>query len=114
MNKVTAQLDQKANQAFVDAQFSSIVSGAPKGTYTDLTALQSAYPTGAEGIFLVMSNGHWYYWNSTTSAWVDGGVYQSSGLADHSVTLPKLSTDLQAFYNDLNGLLSEENESWVV
>ncbi|HEM3710127.1 TPA: hypothetical protein U1D09_000248 [Streptococcus suis] len=84
--EVDEQLAQKANQAFVDAQFASIVSGAPKGTYTDLTALQSAYPNGAEGIFLVLSNGHWYYWNSTTSAWTDGGVYQATGTSEFSAT----------------------------
>ena len=84
-NEVTAQLVQKANQAFVDSQLSTIVSGAPKGTYTDLTALQTAYPNGAEGIFLVLENGHWYYWHTDTSVWSDGGVYQSTGLGDGDV-----------------------------
>ncbi|WPC08756.1 hypothetical protein [Globicatella sp. PHS-GS-PNBC-21-1553] len=78
-SQITAQLAQKANQAFVDSQFSSIVSGAPKGTYTDLASLQTAYPSGAEGVFLVLESGHWYYWNSTTNAWTDGGLYQSGG-----------------------------------
>lgn len=87
--EVTTQLAQKANQSFVDSQFSSIVSGTPKGTYTNLNALQSAYPSGAEGIFLVIENGHWYYWQSTASQWTDGGVYQSDGIADGSVTTPK-------------------------
>ena len=104
--EVTAQLQQteneiaqlenvKADQAFVDSQFASIVSGAPKGTYTALTSLQSAYPSGAEGIFLVLENGHWYYWNSTTNAWTDGGVYQSAG-------------------GDWLEAMTEENESWGI
>ena len=86
LREADKQLAQKANQAFVDAQFSSIVSGAPKGTYTDLTVLQRAYPNGAEGVFLVLSNGHWYYWNSVTSAWTDGGVYQATGTSEFSAT----------------------------
>ncbi|WP_373807961.1 SGNH/GDSL hydrolase family protein [Jeotgalibaca porci] len=90
--EVTAQLQQKANQAFVDSQLSAIVSGAPKGTYTNLATLESAYPSGAEGIFLVIENGHWYYWQSTTSAWTDGGVYQADGIADGSVTGEKINT----------------------
>ncbi|WP_373781147.1 hypothetical protein [Jeotgalibaca porci] len=94
-NNLTAQLQQKAEQSFVDSQFATIVSGAPKGTYTDLTALKIAYPNGAEGIFLVLSDGHWYYWNSTTQAWTDGGVYQSAG-------------------GDWLEAMTEENESWVI
>lgn len=77
---LTAQLAtldrQKADQSFVDLQFANIVSGAPKGTYTTLSALQTAYPTGTSGVFLVLADGHWYYWNGST--WVDGGVYQGT------------------------------------
>lgn len=68
---------KKADQAFVDAQFASIVSGAPKGTFVNLQALRDAYPNGEEGVFLVLSNGHWYYWNETEKDWLDGGLYQS-------------------------------------
>lgn len=41
----------KADQAFVDAQFATIVSGAPKGTYNTFSELQAAYPNGTDGIF---------------------------------------------------------------
>ncbi|QWV87411.1 hypothetical protein KQ224_04870 [Streptococcus parasuis] len=84
--EVTAQLQQKANQSFVDSQFASIVGGAPKGTYTDLPALMSAHPNGAEGIFLVLGNGHWYYWNSTSGSWEDGGVYLANSIEDYMVS----------------------------
>ena len=52
-------------------------SGSPKGVYATLNDLQAAYPTGAEGIYVVQADGHWYYWNG--SAWTDGGVYLSTG-----------------------------------
>ena len=94
-----AKIDDKADQSFVDSQLSAIVSGAPKGTYTDLSALRAAYPTGTDGIFLVLQNGHWYYWNEVTSSWTDGGVYQASGVADNSIKTFK--TDF-AFENVLN------------
>lgn len=68
---------KKADKDFVDAQFASIVSGAPKGTYSTLAALQQAYPSGTEGIFLVLADGNWYYWNSSTSTWTSGGIYQA-------------------------------------
>lgn len=51
-------------------------SGSPKGVYPTLSALQNAFPTGTNGIYVVSENGHWYYWNG--SAWSDGGVYQNS------------------------------------
>ena len=48
----------------------------PKGTYENLSALQTAYPSGASGVYLTSDNGHWYYWNGTQYA--DGGVYQTA------------------------------------
>ena len=85
-----SKIDDKADQSFVDSQLSAIVSGAPKGTYTDLASLRATYPRGTDGIFLVLENGHWYYWNEVTSAWTDGGVYQASGISDGSISLQKL------------------------
>lgn len=93
----------KADQSFVDSQFASIVSGAPKGTYTDLLALKSAYPTGAEGIFLVLEDGHWYYWNGTTTEWTDGGVYQATEIPENAVTIEKtnfITTGVNLFNKD--------------
>lgn len=80
---------RKADQSFVDAQFTTIVSGAPKGTFATLSALKTAYPSGTGGIFLVLEDGHWYYWNSDSLDWLDGGVYQSTGLAKNSITMDK-------------------------
>lgn len=80
--KIKLLNDLKADKTFVDAQFASIVSGSPKGTFATLTALQSAYPNGTEGVFLVLQNGHWYYY---ASGWKDGGVYQGNGVSDNSV-----------------------------
>ena len=55
-------------------------SGSPKGVYDTLTALQTAYPTGAPNIYVVRSNNHWYYWNG--SAWSDGGAYLADMVVD--------------------------------
>lgn len=53
-----------------------VIDGSPRGVYDNLEALQTAYPSGSNGVYLTSDNGHWYYWNG--SAWTDGGVYQSS------------------------------------
>mgnify|MGYP001074078224 CR=1 FL=1 len=91
--------DKKADQAFVDLQFANIVSGAPKGTYTTLSALQKAYPTGTQGVFLVIEGGHWYYWNG--SAWTDGGVYQASDIGEAAVTPTNIATHFNMFNQKL-------------
>lgn len=57
----------------VENELSSVASGSPKGVYATLSDLQSAYPTGTSGIYVVTADGHWYYWNG--SAWTDGGQY---------------------------------------
>jgi len=59
----------------------SNISGDPKGVYDTLADLESAYPTGTTGIYLVLADGHWYYWDSTNEEWTDGGEYLSSGIS---------------------------------
>lgn len=73
-------------------------SGSPKGVYATLTALQNAFPTGTNGIYVVSENGHWYYWNG--SAWSDGGVYQARELGDGSVKYGNISDALQNVISD--------------
>ena len=64
----------------------SNISGDPKGVYDTLDDLESAYPTGTTGIYLVLADGHWYYWNSTNEEWTDGGEYLSTGISAASNT----------------------------
>lgn len=54
----------------------AMASGSPKGVYTTLTDLQTAFPTGTTGAYLVSADGKWYYWSG--SAWAIGGVYQAA------------------------------------
>lgn len=81
----------KADQSFVNDQLSTIVSGSPKGTFASLMDLQSTYPTGTTGVFLVLSDGHWYYWQKSVNSWLDGALYQSQGVTDKSITRTKIS-----------------------
>ena len=64
----------------VEDELSSVASGTPKGAYATLSALETAYPTGAEGIYVVLEDGLWYFWNSADSEWAPGGVYLSPGI----------------------------------
>lgn len=60
----------------LQTMISSIASGSPKGVYATLADLETAFPTGAEGIYVVSADGHWYYWSG--SQWTDGGSYLSA------------------------------------
>ena len=62
----------------VESELSSVASGSPKGVYATLSDLETAYPTGTNGIYVVVADGNWYYWNSANTEWTAGGVYQSS------------------------------------
>lgn len=79
----------KADKTYVDTQISNIGDGSPKGSYATLAELQSAYPSGDTGIYIVTADGKWYYWSGST--WTAGGVYQSTGIADGSITSEKLA-----------------------
>lgn len=103
---------EKINQA-IDSLVNSTgniinVSGSPKGTFATLSALQSAYPNGTEGVFLVLENGHWYYYDS---GWQDGGVYQASKAAPRNIQsinigLNQITPDLLSFYNQSDNLFN--------
>lgn len=59
----------------VENELSSVASGSPKGVYATLADLQAAYPTGDSGIYLVLADGKWYYYNN---GWTAGGTYISN------------------------------------
>ncbi len=84
--KVLLEVSKKANQDYVDAQLSAIVSGTPKETFTTLKELENKYPSGAKGVFLVTENGYWYYWNDISKKWTDGGVYQGLEVGFDTIT----------------------------
>lgn len=92
LGNTNARLEIKADKAYVDTLLQALASGAPKGPYATLVALQTAFPTGASGIYLVTADGKWYFWSA--SAWTAGGTYQATGIADGSVTAVKLDPDL--------------------
>ena len=75
----------KADESYVDA----FTSGSPQGTYATLLDLQTAFPTGTTGVYIVTADGKLYSWVS--GAWTAGGVYQATGIADGGVATKQLS-----------------------
>lgn len=86
LNEQATLLAEKATKE----EIANIGNASPKGAYATLTDLQTAFPTGANGVYVVQADGKWYYWNGTV--WTVGGTYQSSGIADRGITDIKLDS----------------------
>lgn len=64
------------------------IDASPAGTYADLATLIAEDPDHSK-IYITLDDGKWCYHNG--SAFVAGGVYQATSIADGSVTPSKLS-----------------------
>lgn len=86
----------KTQVAKVEDMISKMPSATPKETFSNLQLLQAKYPTGDTSAMVVLEadgvTGYVYLWNGT--AWQKGALYQSQGIADNSVSVKKVSTDL--------------------
>lgn len=95
---------QQLAETATKAELSAIATPKAVSLGSQMTDITKIYIyTGAEGGY---TSGNWYYHND--SAWVSGGVYQASGIADKSVTQNTLS-------NNLNEAVFQKREfEWVV
>lgn len=78
------QINDLSKKAATKQEVQNIGNASPKGVYATVAALQTAFPTGTTGIYVIQTDGKWYYWNGT--AWNAGGQYQSTGISDNSIT----------------------------
>ncbi len=92
----------KAKQDNVSAQIKDQLSRMQikVESYKTLDDLKKAYPTGADGLFMITSENHWYYWDKT--AWIDGGSYAGAKFDFSSVS--------GGYYNLLEGTSAETKD----
>ena len=80
------------NFSYLDSQIMNINAG-PIGTFDSVSALNSKYPSGANGPAVVLESdgktGYTYIWTGTK--WEKGALYQERGISDSSIELVKLS-----------------------
>lgn len=74
-NQINTNMDSLENQ------IQGIASGSPAGVYATVEALTTADPDHSK-IYIVNSDGYWYYYNTTTNTWTPGGPYQASVESD--------------------------------
>ncbi|WOA56397.1 BppU family phage baseplate upper protein [Bacillus mycoides] len=87
-------------------------SGSPKGVFATLADLKAKFPKGDYGIYIVSTDGKWYYWNN--NAWTAGGVYQSTGIANNAAVREKIpqktiTEEKTSFFNAVsNNLVNKD------
>lgn len=83
-------------KAAIQAQILA-VNGSPKGVFATVAALEADATAntadGKKSNYLVTADGKWYYWGGV--AWLEGGVYQATGLSDAEIARQKLVNDIQ-------------------
>lgn len=85
--KIAELMNGKADANYVKEMLTALSGGNPAGAYGSLDELKTAVPNGGPGVYVV--GGEWFYWKNGN--WVKGGDYQSSGIAQNSVS-PEMTT----------------------
>lgn len=76
---ISNEMITRANEVTnLQSQVNGLASGSP------LVASSVSGMTNTNRVYVNTSNGHWYTYNGST--WVDGGIYQSAGIENGSIT----------------------------
>ena len=70
----------------IDDKVDSAVSGSP------LVAESAEDMTDTTKIYVLTTDGHWYWYDGTE--WVDGGVYQSTGISESDPVIQKINNKI--------------------
>ena len=76
----------------LENKVNSLASGSPAGVYDTLDALKQANPDHSK-IYIVKSDNNWYYYNTTSSQWTAGGIYNGS-IGNNSVKYINLNNNI--------------------
>lgn len=87
----------------IDALLDRMSFSSPKGVFQTLSELVSKYPQGAEGVYVVVENGNWYYWDD--KFWQEGGIYQGAVLPDNYIKKIVEYEDTKTEIINENGIL---------
>lgn len=109
--EINALATEKADKTYVANVIANIGSATPKGAFATPGDLETAFPSGDDGIYVVTADGNWYYWDG--SAWTVGGVYQSTSLADEDIyTALDLPDSRYELVNALSNTAFDNTTDW--
>lgn len=74
----------------LQTQINSLASGSP------LVATTIEEMTNTSKVYVNTTDGNWYYYNGTN--WVIGGAYQSTGIAENSISYKNLNDSLKELF----------------
>lgn len=60
----------------IDTKVNNMTTATPQGAFNTLEDLETAFPTGTKGIYVISSTNNWYFWNG--EEWKNGGNYNQS------------------------------------
>lgn len=100
--------EQNRKIGTIESKVNTVASGSPAGVYSTLAALQQADPDHTR-IYLVEADGEWYFWNSSTSQWKNGGVYQGQLVSTTDPEIVKLNN----YHNDTIELFNSIEEGKI-
>ena len=95
---LATQSDEVANEIEDLIVKNGVIDGSPRGVYDNLSALQTAYPNGASGVYLTSDNGYWNYWNGTE--WKAGAVYQAVSIGNGDINYNMFNSELKNQYSE--------------
>jgi len=76
--------NDKADIIYVDNKISNLDGLELKGAFNTLQALESAFPNGTSGLFIVHADNSWYYWSG--NKWSKGNEFETVPWADFMTT----------------------------
>lgn len=92
------------NNSRLIAQFKELVESLQGGGVSQVvkneTELKEKFPNGTKGIVVTSDNGHYWYWDTTAKAWIDGGAMTGSPI--YNVVRPK----------DGKAIRLDDDETW--
>lgn len=93
----TNDIDKKITS--LNDRIDDLSNGSPRYVNTSLNILSQGTN---QGLAVGTDTGHWYYWDS--DHYVDGGVYQATGIGDNSVGYEALKTSI-CYGSAYNGII---------
>lgn len=110
-NETNQSIDEETSERMtqynqLENQINSVASGSPTGVYATVEALTAANPNHSK-IYVVLADGKWYYYNTTSNTWTAGGTYQGTSINKDTPAISEL-------YDYINNFMQSNEDSITV